>query len=162
MKNWEYNLEGYNPDDIELNGNRFMLGNGYMGLRGTLEEQGKEELAGILLNGVYDQVPGKWREPVNAPNALYTTVEGAGGIRSHRQQLDLRHGRMSRETVYAHSTVTAERFVSMDDVHLICQRYSATGTQPIRTGIDKEVWDINGPHFHVVEEDENGVVVQTN
>jgi hypothetical protein len=62
MKNWEYNLEGYNPDDIELNGNRFMLGNGYMGLRGTLEEQGKEELAGILLNGVYDQVPGKWRE----------------------------------------------------------------------------------------------------
>ena len=162
MKNWEYNLEGYNPDDIELNGNRFMLGNGYMGLRGTLEEQGKEELAGILLNGVYDQVPGKWREPVNAPNALYTTVEGAGGIRSHRQQLDLRHGRMSRETDYEHSTVSAERFVSMDDVHLICLRYSATGTQPIRTGIDKEVWDINGPHFHVVEENENAVAVQTN
>lgn len=34
------------PEEIELNGNRFMPGNGYLGIRGTLEEHGKDQLAG--------------------------------------------------------------------------------------------------------------------
>jgi nigerose phosphorylase len=162
MNGWQLNISEYSEDEIALNGNRFMLGNGYMGVRGTLEEHNKEQLVGIMLNGVYDQAPGKWREPVNAPNGLYTHVEGAGEIISHTQELDIRYGRMSRETVYENTTVTASRFVSMDDVHLICLQYFASGDLPIHTGIDTEVWDINGPHFQCMEKNETEVVVKTN
>jgi trehalose/maltose hydrolase-like predicted phosphorylase len=159
---WQYGIEGFVPEEIALNGNRFMLGNGYMGLRGTLEEFGKDQLAGCMLNGVYDQAPGKWREPVNAPNGLFTTVEGAGKILTNRQTLDIRHGRMSRRTGYENAAVSSERFVSMEDVHLICMQYTASGELPIRTGIDMDVWDINGPHFQCLEKNENEVVVKTN
>ncbi|MBN1557411.1 MAG: glycoside hydrolase family 65 protein [Lentisphaerae bacterium] len=134
-----------------------MLGNGYMGVRGTLEEHGKVQRAGCLLNGVYDQVPGKWREPVNAPHGLFTTLEGAGQIVAHEQTLDLRRGRMARRTRYENVSVSSERFVSLDDVHLMCMRYHAApkpgaGVR-VRTGIDTELWEINGPHFKSLERD---------
>lgn len=162
MKDWEFRINELVPEHVALNGNRFMLGNGYMGVRGTLEEASKDDLAGVLLNGVYDQAPGKWREPVNAPNGLFTTVEGAGKIVSHEQVLDLRFGHMSRQTVYDNTVVNSSRFVSMDDMHLICLRYSASGELPIRTGIDSDVWDINGPHFQCLDQSETEVVVKTN
>jgi nigerose phosphorylase len=152
---WVFELDHVSPEETVLNGNRFLLGNGYMGYRGTLEEAGKEQLAGCLLNGVYDRVAGKWREPVNAPNGLFTRVEGTGGIGRSEQSLDIRHGRMRRRTEYGSGagkiTVTSERFVSHADVHLICLKYTVcpaeSGRLVIRTGIDSEVWDANGPHF---------------
>lgn len=157
---WIYKIEGFCADDVALNGNRFMLGNGYVGVRGTLEEHGKEELAACVLNGVYDQVPGKWREPVNAPNGLFTTVEGSGEIKEHEQVLDIRHGILSRKTKYENATVAAERFVSMDNVHLICLKYSAT--TPVKTSIDMDIWDIDGPHFQTLGKNDSEVIVKTN
>jgi len=154
-KAWLFTRQDISPKDAVLNGNRFLLGNGYMGYRGTLEEAGKDSLAGCMLNGVYDQVPGKWREPVNAPNGLFTRIEGVGGIDACEQSLDLRHGRMRRRTGYGDGgkkiVVTTERFVSHADVHLICLEYTVcpaqSGRLVIQTGIDTDVWDINGPHL---------------
>jgi beta-phosphoglucomutase len=156
---WIYRISEFCSADLALNGNRFLLGNGYMGVRGTLEEHGKEEFAGCLLNGVYDQAPGKWREPVNAPNGLFTRIESAGEILSHEQTLDIRHGILSRKTKYENAAVTAERFVSMDNVHLICLKYAST--VPVQTFINSDVWDINGPHFQCMEKSENHVLVKT-
>ena len=156
---WIYRIEGFHADDVALNGHRFMLGNGYMGVRGSLEEDGKNELAACVLNGVYDRVPGKWREPVNAPNGLFTEVKDAGQIIEHEQTLDIRHGILSRKTKYEHAIVEAERFVSMDNVHLIGLKYSSTA--PVETSIDSDVWDINGPHFQTFEKSDNHVLVQT-
>jgi nigerose phosphorylase len=156
-KAWCFRVEGFDPDAVALNGNRFLLGNGYMGVRGTLEEHGKAQMAGCMLNGVYDQVPGKWREPVNAPHGLFTALEGAGTIVAHEQTLDLRRGRMARRTRFENATVSSERFVSLADVHLMCMRYSAApnpGAEVrVRTGIDTDIWEINGPHFQSLERD---------
>ncbi len=55
-------------------GTLFQLANGYMGWRGTLDEAGPAEAAGITLAGIFDQVGSAWREPVNAPNGGYTRV----------------------------------------------------------------------------------------
>jgi nigerose phosphorylase len=155
---WCFRVEGYDPGAVALNGNRFMLGNGYMGVRGTLEEHGKAQRAGCMLNGVYDQAPGKWREPVNAPHGFYTTIDGAGDIIEHEQTLDFRHGRMARRTRYENATVSSERFVSLADVHLMCMRYRAApnpgAAVRVRTGIDTEIWEINGPHFKSLERDQ--------
>ena len=43
-------------------GNRFLIGNGHLGYRGVLEEEGKEALKGFNLVGVYDRYQDKWRE----------------------------------------------------------------------------------------------------
>ena len=71
---WIIRESGFDPERIAHHGNKFMIGNGVLGYRGTLEEFGKKELTATIVAGLYDQVGGKWREPVNAPNGLDTKV----------------------------------------------------------------------------------------
>ena len=46
----------FNKDDIPHNGNKFLTGNGYFGVRGTLEEYDKNNMCAINLAGIYDRV----------------------------------------------------------------------------------------------------------
>ncbi|MBA2132396.1 beta-phosphoglucomutase [Capillibacterium thermochitinicola] len=154
---------GYHPDRVELNGSRFLLSNGYMGYRGTLEEAGKEDLVACTLAGVYDQAGTAWREPVNAPNGLYTLLTCHGQPlqprvippAAHRQVLDLRRALHRRRTTFTfgeHAVqVEAERFLSLADPHLLVMAYRFRSAQAgeivVETGIDADVWELNGPHF---------------
>ena len=61
---------GYRAEDTVKDGNRFLCANGYMGLRGTVEEAGSRQFAAVTLTGVYDRNGDRWREPVNAPHGL--------------------------------------------------------------------------------------------
>lgn len=161
---WFIEENEYKKDHIERNGSKFLQGNGYMGYRGTLEEYSREQLAACNLSGVYDKVGNAWREPVNAPNGLYTKLfcNGSpmsvldGNVVEHRQHLDLKTAVHKRETVFAGPsgnlvTVKSERFLGLSDVHLMCMRFTfkARGKCSItlETGIDGDVWDINGPHL---------------
>ncbi|WPJ94900.1 glycosyl hydrolase family 65 protein [Coraliomargarita algicola] len=156
---WVFTVNQLNQEDVALVGNQCMLGNGYMGYRGTLEEYRSEQLVACMLNGVYDQLPGKWREPVNAPNALFARVLHAGEVAQHRQDLNLRRGRLARWSTRSMPNgvvqIKSERFVSQSNVHLICMRYavcpSQSGQLLIETGIDADVWDINGPHLDALQ-----------
>lgn len=161
---WTVSEHSFEPWRITANGNKYMTGNGYMGFRGVLEEFGKEQLAAVTLAGVYDRAGEKWREPVNAPNGLYTLIT-CDGIKlsvleieplEHTQRLDLRSAVHRRETVFGvreggRLTLTAERFASMDQLHLLAARWTLHCTADCRieitTGIDGAVWDINGPHL---------------
>lgn len=161
---WTVSERSFEPGRIMANGNKFMTGNGYMGFRGVLEEFGKEQLAAVTLAGVYDRAGDKWREPVNAPNGLYTVVS-ANGCKlnvldteplAHTQSLDLRSAIHRRETTFSipgggKLTLTAERFTSMDQLHLLAARWTLHSNADYRieitTGIDGAVWDINGPHL---------------
>jgi trehalose/maltose hydrolase-like predicted phosphorylase len=159
-------IEETNPGTgrTEILGSKLLIANGYLGYRGTLEEHGKQELAGCTLSGIYDRRGDAWREPVNAPNGLLVRLcEGGRPLGSatrkavrHVQRLDLRHGLHARETTFALSRgnrahVTAERFASLADPHLLCVRYALRVDRAcvltLETGIDADVWDINGPHF---------------
>ncbi|MBS5909121.1 MAG: glycoside hydrolase family 65 protein [Paenibacillus macerans] len=225
---WIVRESGFDPGRITVNGNKFMIGNGVLGYRGTLEEFGKSELTATIVAGLYDKVGDKWREPVNAPNGLATAVyfdgaplsvleagsgaaagrgggqmhlrgdgqahladggHGGGGeqkapqagggrerggesrehslaassgaaagaeLLEHEQALDLRHAVHRRRSVFrtadgAQVTVTSERFCSAARPHLIVGRFtvesSREGELEILTGIDGDVWDINGPHL---------------
>jgi trehalose/maltose hydrolase-like predicted phosphorylase len=161
---WLLAISGHRPGETALDGNRFLVGNGYLGHRGTLEEHGVAEQAGCLINGVYDLFPGKWREPVNAPNGLLVRIHGARDINSHRMSLDLRRAVLARETVYQTDggllRVSARRFASQDQPHLLCLEYALTAEIATRvtleTGIDTAVWDFNGPHFTVLRAERSG------
>lgn len=163
MIDWTVKEAVWAEENITANGNKFLTGNGYMGIRGTLEEFDKEQFTAINLAGTYDQVGNAFREPLNAPNGMYTCIlvqdETAalpsGKESGHSISLDYRYGIFSRKTVFdtkpGRITVTGERFASMDQKHLIAMKYCIkadfAGTITLVTGIDGDVWDLNGPHY---------------
>lgn len=176
MINWKIDEEGFFEDRITANGNKFLVGNGYMGIRGTLTEYDKHKFTAVNLAGIYDQVGDGWREPLNAPNGLYTTVELDGESYTlpdkkpafHSMSLDYRHGIFSRKTTWKTEkgtlTVTEERFASLKEKHLITMKYSVTserdGIIRLITGIDGDVWDINGPHYDDMLLSEEGNIIK--
>ena len=176
MNDWKINTENFTVEDIPHNGNKFLCGNGYFGIRGTLEEYTKEQMCAINLAGIYDRVGEKWRESVNAPNVLYTilTVDGEAYTVlnrepvKHCQELDFHAGIHTRETVWKTEkgtvSIRCERFASMENQHIIAMKYSVKTDYDceveIITGIDGDVWDINGPHFARVECEEHDGIMQ--
>ena len=154
------------PDrrSVESLGSAFLLGNGYLGYRGTLEEHGKDGMTAAIVSGLYDKVDDLWREPVNLPNpclvqAVYkgTPLHAeTGRVESHSQTLDLRRGVHERRTTFIADdgnsiTVHAKRFVSLAEIHLVCLRYTVESSRDcaltVQAGIDGDVWDMNGPHL---------------
>jgi nigerose phosphorylase len=170
MAVWTVYEDRFNNKNIVNNGNKFMTGNGYMGFRGTMEEYTKNELVACNISGLYDRQGNSWREPINAPNGLFTTliIDGKeiGLLQSepleHVQSLNIKDGIHRRNTVwdttYGKVNVEAERFVSLSNIHLMCLKYTLSveghSELVIKTGIDGDVWDINGPHLedYMVEE----------
>ncbi len=144
-------------------GNVYQLANGYMGYRGTLDEFGPDESVGITLAGIFDRVGSAWREPVNAPNGGFTQVSVDGTdlsvlkskVRQHNQTLHFAHATFERETVFASRTKTvtikSTRFLSASTPNLGVIKFSLHCDQAakitIRTGIDCNIWDLNGPHL---------------
>ncbi len=167
MIHWKIEESGFDPDRISKLGNKFLTGNGYMGIRGTLQEYTREQYPAINMAGIYDRVGNAWREPLNAPNGLYTYITfNDKSLRlpedvpeSHKVSLNYRHGIFERTTVWDISngklTVQSERFASLGEKHLIVMKYCITseaeGEVKLFTGIDGQVWDINGPHYDSME-----------
>ena len=69
--NWKIEESEFSPALVEQNGSRFLIGNGFMGYRGTLEEFGKEQLVALNMAGLFDRNGDLWRESVNAPNPFF-------------------------------------------------------------------------------------------
>ena len=150
-------------ESIMRTGNVYQIANGYMGYRGTLDEFGPDELVGITLAGVFDRVGDAWREPVNAPNGGFTQVTLDGKaisarsttVKSHKQSLNLENALFERETNYKSQGKTLKirsaRFLSADKPNLGIIKYSLTCDKAAKvkicTGIDYNIWDLNGPHL---------------
>ena len=149
------------------NGNRFLVGNGYMGIRGTLDEHGRDQLAAVNLAGIYDRVGDGWREPLNAPNPLHTVIYVEGKALAlpeteavhHVQSLDFYHAILMRKTTWKTPkgavTVESRRFADMVHPHLIGQEYTVSVDAPmeiqILAEIDTDIWEIYGPHYNKIE-----------
>ena len=161
---WIVKEEGFDKGKIEFFGSKFLIGNGYFGYRGTLEEYGREELVAFNLAGLFDKNGDKWREPVNAPNPIriFASFNGQSldilkcNHASHCQSVDISCALHKRKTEFitndsARVTVESSRFASMECKNLLVARYSLSADQSgeviVKTSIDKSIWDLNGPHL---------------
>ncbi len=172
---WEITKEGFEAESAAELGNRFLCGNGYLGVRGTLEEYGKDQLAAVNLSGIYHRHGEGWREPLNAPNPFFiqssfdsvclNTLKTSP--LSHRQGINFRHGIQMRDTVFNVNgkkvAVSCRRFASLPTVHLLAMQYAvntdADGLLSITWAIDSDVWDIHGPHYcNIFSEYENDML----
>ena len=164
-----------NKEAIMRRGNVYQLANGYMGYRGTLDEFGPDEAVAVTLAGIFDRVGSAWREPVNAPNGGFTGValDGVGlsalgpRVKRHRQTLHFADARFERETVYGSRkktlTVRSERFLSAATPNLGVIRFSVqcdrAAAVTLRTGIDYNIWDLNGPHLRDLAASKHGTIL---
>lgn len=164
---WLIESANASQEAVPDQGSRFLIGNGYMGIRGTLDEHGREQLAAVNLAGIYDRVGNGWREPLNAPNPLHTVIYVDGKALAlpeteavcHAQSLDFYHAVLRRKTVWQTSkgavTVESRRFADMAHPHLIGQEYAISVDAPMEirllAEIDRDIWEIYGPHYNHME-----------
>jgi len=165
------------PQDLDRQGNKLLVGNGYIGYRGTLEEFTKNQKTATIVSGLYDKVGEQWREPVNLPNGCYVQVVCSGEplhaltsrVLEHVQTLDMQHAVHERKTVFetkegTRITVRSRRFASLARRHLICMEYTISADREcalqVRSGIDGDVWDINGPHLRELLTAETDDIIQ--
>jgi kojibiose phosphorylase len=163
------------PESILRNGNRYQLANGYMGYRGTLDEFGPRERVGVTLAGIFDKVGDAWREPVNAPNGGFT-VAALGGmtvlatgkrLKHHSARLHMDCALFERESKFNINgnvmTIKSLRFLSAATPNLGVIKFSVrcdrSAAVTLRTGIDYNIWDLNGPHLRNLTAEARGPVL---
>jgi len=164
---WEIAEKTFDPDQLVTTGSNFMMGNGYLGYRGTMAEWEADRYTACIVSDTYDQV-GDYRELCNVPNGLFTRLFAKGERLSlftgetsdYVRRLDLRYGLYSRSQTWQGSLghtvrIDTERFASYDNVHLMAMRYRFQVEERAKvvvfTGIDGNVWNLNGEHFKTYE-----------
>ncbi|MFW5826824.1 MAG: hypothetical protein ACOCU4_01965, partial [Alkalispirochaeta sp.] len=149
------------PEQVVTTGSNYMIGNGYLGYRGTFADDGRDQYVACVVSDTYDNADGVWKELVTAPNGLFTELAVNGtslpwreaGSTGYRRSLDVRYGRWQAEVEWKRYGVTVreERFAGYDDLHRLASRMDITAQRPlrlsVRTGIDGDIWSLNGDHF---------------
>ena len=146
---WEITEQGFEPEKLRESESVFALGNGFLGMRGNLEERdatGAETIQGTFLNGVFDSEPIVYGEAaygyaknheticnvMDAKNLLIMADEealdmGLSCILSHSRTLDLRSGILRRRFLWSMASgatleVEMERLVSLTRQNLAATR----------------------------------------
>jgi len=151
---WNIREEPFEPTKLHHKETIFTSGNGYLSMRGTFEEGYPGDRYATLVHGVFDDIPLVFTELVNIPSwfALGIRIAGerfslaSGKILRYRRWLRLRDGLLTRAVRWrspAGCTVDLqfERFASLDDPHVLCQRLAVTpvdfsGEVQVQTGLD--------------------------
>ncbi|MFE4609953.1 glycoside hydrolase family 65 protein [Streptomyces niveus] len=172
---WTWTYEGFDPERERLREALCTLGNGYFATRGSASETtaGASHRPGTYAAGCYNRLTSdvagrrvEHEDMVNLPNWLplryRVRVDGArpgpwlspGGAElvEHRQTLDLRHGTLTRRSVYTAAEGGGERrlrveqcrLVHMGEPHLAAQRTSFTaegwtGEVEVEAALDGDV-----------------------
>lgn len=150
---WQVVELEFDPSFNHRNETIFSLGNGYMGLRGTLEEGVPNHVPstpGCYINGIYETEPifyGEFmaKQPQEYQSMINVTdwkgmkiVLGheefslfQGTIANYSRTLDLKEGVLRRQLIWTSPRgksmeITFERFVSQAHQHLAFQRCSVT------------------------------------
>ena len=142
---WQITEEGFLPGELRESESVFALANGFIGMRGNLEEQtatGAETIQGSFLNGVFDAEPIIYGESaygyarnheticnVMDAKSLILTADGErldlgrSRVREHRRVLDLRGGTLNRQLTWETESgctleVSMQRLVSLTHMNL--------------------------------------------
>ena len=146
---WEITEKLFYPENLRESESVFALGNGFIGMRGNLEERdvtGAESIQGTFLNGVFDSEPITYGEAaygyaknheticnvMDAKDLLIMVDEealdlGTSCVLSHSRTLDLRDGVLRRRVLWttesgATVSVELERLVSLTRQNLAATR----------------------------------------
>ena len=169
----------YILEEQEQLGSKFLISNGYMGYRGTLDEADSSDFVALNISGLYDG--SRFIENVNVFNPLYSMVKADGIDLNPRSFRPLKHyisldtdtGVFERSTDFKYGdtkiTVKSERFMDQNNKSMIYSKFSFVSNAvceiELFTGIDNFIWDINEHHLidteHIREENLTILVSKT-
>ena len=76
MDGWEIIETSFQQSDPDFGKDSiFMVGNGYVGYRGTFAEATAEQGVSCIVSDTFDGEDGSWKELCNAPNLLEELVQ---------------------------------------------------------------------------------------
>lgn len=163
---WAVRETSFDPSVAARNETIFALGNGHLGIRGTLEEPSGNALPGTYVNGFHERLPIEYGEAaygyarhnqvlLNVADAtrivLYVDDEpldlATGTLLAHERVLDLRHGRLDRRLRWRSPSgalvqVATTRLVSLVRPSIAAIEYRVTlleGTARLRLDSSIEV-----------------------
>lgn len=156
---WLLRRSGFrrSPKQIQINETLLTLGNGYLNIRGSLEELPPGHSGGMYISGIYDKSEADVEELVKCPmwTDLSLWVDGEQFSLSssrpvqHEQILDLRKGALHRRTTFRHPsgrvlTLETLRIVMLHNPHYGCMLVRITprnfsGPLRIFSGLNGEV-----------------------
>ena len=167
MSRWILAYDGFDPDEEPLREALCTLGNGYFATRGAAPESaaGDVHYPGTYVAGLYNRLTTRIADRdivnedlVNVPNWLHLRFRAAGeawfsvdeaDVEEYRQELDLRHGVLTRRFVYTdhqgrRTRVAQRRFVHMGNPHAAglqttIQPENWTGRMEVESAIDGTV-----------------------
>jgi len=165
LDGWQIIEKSFDPEMIVTTGSNFMIGNGYLGYRGTFAEWKKEHYVACTVTDTWDTAPGStWRELCTVPNGLFAQlwVNGemlsafSGEAQDYHRELSLRYGLNRRSMVWQGDhgkrvRYSVEKFASYDQYRLVPMRLRIQALDDVDLvlicGIDGDIWSLNGDHF---------------
>lgn len=153
---WAHHENGWSSALAAPSASLFALSNGYLGIRGTLEEGRAEEHPGTFLNGFHESIPlrpadsghGDPRSdetmvPVAGGTQIELTVEGeqldieTGVVLAHTRDLDLRTGVLTRVLRWQSPTgheisLRCRRLVSLKYREIAAIEYQVESAETLR------------------------------
>ncbi|MGA8211597.1 MAG: glycosyl hydrolase family 65 protein, partial [Nocardioidaceae bacterium] len=147
---WRLTQQRYDPSTLGRDETTFAVGNGYLGMRGNLEEGRDSYTHGTFVNGFHETFTIQHAEEafgfarvgqtmVNAPDAklirIYVDDEplllSIAELESYERSLDFREGRLRRSLVWRTPAgkrvlIESTRMVSMSDRHLAVMTFDVT------------------------------------
>lgn len=147
---WNLRETRYDPSDLGLTETLFSVGNGYLGLRGNVEEGRDSYAHGTFINGLHEVWPIHHAEDaygfakvgqtiVNAPDAkimrLYVDDEplllSVADLQKYERTLSFQDGVLTRELLWRtpagkHVQLRSRRMVSFAERHLALMDYEIT------------------------------------
>jgi len=147
---WHKNLQN-------IKESQFALGNGYVGIRGVLEEIPYDAMPGTYISGTYDKMGSQVDELVNFPNAVNFkfTIEGekldlaATDILEHKRTLNMKKAVLVRRSLYKDTKkrrydYQSLRFLSLHNRNIGAMQIAVTAldadcVMDINTGIDTSI-----------------------
>ncbi|SDW02502.1 Kojibiose phosphorylase [Listeria ivanovii subsp. londoniensis] len=144
-------------DYLNKYGSQMTIGNGYLGIRGALEEDYPEQVRGMYVAGIYNRPSGSTSsELVNLPDIMrfQLTLDDeifsmqTGTVHHYERYLDMNTGELVRKITWENSAhkkyqINFRRFVSKVAKHLIATKVEITpltdnAVVKVRTGIDAQ------------------------
>ena len=158
---WEVVDEAPTDDRGITIGSNFMVGNGYLGYRGTRPDERADGFVGCVVSDTYDMADGVWRELCTVPNGLFVELQVDGDrltfdpTRDAEVELTLQTGEYTHRSTWTtgavDATVSVRRFASLADLHVVMQQVTVVAHHAmdltVDVGIDTDVWSLNGDHL---------------
>ena len=135
-------------------GTRFVIGNGHLGYRGTLEECDETSMPCLSMVGFYDQFQDLWREPVSYPDPFFFNAKSSARTVTYtktKQRILLDKGIYQRESSGFFGTLKTERFCSYRKEKIIAEKVTFIADKPsvyvFEFGFRKVISSLHGNHF---------------